>query len=53
MSSGLECVEGFHGSTNGNTVIANGGKTKKTFKFDTMFMSGDDQGILVITLVFE
>jgi kinesin family protein C2/C3 len=53
VSSGQKFVEGFHGSTDGNIVIANGGKTKKTFKFDTVFMPGDDQGILVITLVFE
>ena len=53
FSVGQKCVEDFNGSIDGNIIIANGGTTKKTFKFDRMSTPGDDQGILVITLVFE
>jgi hypothetical protein len=33
-------VEGFHGSTDGNIVIANGGKTKNTFNLDSVHVRG-------------
>jgi len=53
VSSGQKCVVDFDGSSDGDIVIANGGTTKKTFKFDRVFTPNDDQGILVITLMFE
>jgi kinesin family member C2/C3 len=52
VSSGQKCVVDFDGSSDGDIVITNGG-TKKTFKFDRVFTPKDDQGILVITLMFE
>jgi kinesin family protein C2/C3 len=53
VSSGQKCVVDFGGSSDGDIVIANGGTTKKTFKFDRVFTPNDDQGILVITLMCE
>lgn len=52
-SSGQKCVVNFDGANDGDIVITNAGTTKKTFKFDRVFTPKDDQGIFIITLVFE
>ncbi|XP_021311969.1 kinesin-like protein KIN-14E [Sorghum bicolor] len=46
VSSGQKCVVEFDGSSDGDIVIANGGTTKKTFKFDRIFTPKDDQDIV-------
>jgi hypothetical protein len=53
LSSGQKCVVDFDGANDGDIAVANAGATKKTFKFDRVFTPKDDQGILVITLMFE
>ncbi|KAL6847623.1 hypothetical protein ACP4OV_022649 [Aristida adscensionis] len=42
-SSGQKCVVDFDGANDGDIVIANGGPTKKTFKFDRVYTPKDDQ----------
>ncbi|CAD6201612.1 unnamed protein product [Miscanthus lutarioriparius] len=41
-------VVDFDGSSDGDIVIANGGTTKKTFKFDRVFTPNDDQDIVYV-----
>ncbi|KAL6660269.1 hypothetical protein ACP70R_002391 [Stipagrostis hirtigluma subsp. patula] len=45
-SSGQKCVVDFDGANDGDIIIANGGTTKKTFKFDRVYTPKDDQAVV-------